>query len=325
MRKIVILIPFGVQTGGPEALHQLSDSLLAQGHDATVWYVLPGDEASIEDLHQRNALGEHTVLQLQRRENTIEGYANYRTVAAESIKLNADTSLVFPEIYGHWARYFGACRNVIWWLSIDSAFNSMGSKHANLNRFRSERVLHAYQSGYARGVLQALGFPRLLPLSDYTPEGQAAPAVAKTDIAMNANAKVIFDVQAIAARLSEQCGTQVHMIRGMTRLQVYDALSRSKLFIDFGSFPGKDRLAREALTRDCCIFALDVGAAREYGLPEECYFGADQTEQVYHAAARLLQQYELYHALSLPARQAVQRERMVFDREVAALAQALDA
>lgn len=74
--------------------------------------------------------------------------------------------------------------------------------------------------------------------------------------------------------------------------------------------------------RDCCVFALDVGAARDYALPDECYFKPDQVDQVFAGAAGLMRDFELYLELSRPARQAVLRERMVFEREVAGLAHA---
>lgn len=325
MKQIIILIPHGVQTGGPEALHQLSDSLLRQGHDARVWYVLPSDLPAIDDLFRRNGLGENTALRLQPRANTVADYEKYRTRPAEQIVMNGDTCLVLAETYVHWLRYFPHCRPLVWWLSVDNAFEYLAVQRVNLNLLRSERVLHGYQSGYARDFVGALGCSRMLPLSDYTP-GEVTPStLPKTDIAINANHKVIYDVGAIAEQLKQTCGVDVHLIRGLTRTQVYEALERSRLFIDLGSFPGKDRLAREALMRDCCVFALDVGAARDYALPDECYFKPDQVDQVVPAAQQLLTQYPLYLTLSTQARQAVLRERMLFEREVAGLAHAFGA
>ncbi|WAC71913.1 hypothetical protein OU995_20370 [Roseateles sp. SL47] len=322
MKQIIILIPHGVQTGGPEALHQLSDALIRQGHDARVWYVLPSDLPAIDQLHRGNGLGPDTALRLQPRPNTVADYEKYQVRLAEQIVMNADTCVVLAETYVHWLRYFQPCTPMVWWLSIDNAFEYLAVQKINLNALRSERVLHTYQSGYAHQVIRALGCHRTLPLSDYTPGAVVSDGLPKTDIALNANHKVLFDVAAIAARLERENGCKVHLIRGMSRAQVYEALGRSRLFIDLGNFPGKDRLAREALMRDCCVFALDVGASRDYALPEECYFKPDQVDQVFAGAQQLMQQYELYLQLSLPARQAVLRERMVFEREVAGLAHA---
>ncbi len=319
MKTIIIPIPLGVQTGGPEALHQLSDALIGQGHDARVWYVTPTDLPALDDLFRRGGLQPNTVVRLQARTNTVEGYQKYRTVPATEIVLNHDTGIVLAETYVHWLKYFQACKPVLWWLSVDNAFEYLAVSKVNLNQLRTQRVVHAYQSSYARAFAQALGCHRLLPLSDYTPAGEQEVALPKTDIALNANHKVIYDVQAIAEQLQRECQVNVHLIRGMSRSQVYETLQRSKLFIDLGCFPGKDRLAREALTRNCCVFALDVGAARDYGLPEEFYFGADQVGEIHAAARTLISRYDFYLNLLQPAQQAVARERLIFEREAAGL------
>lgn len=328
MKRFVILIPYGVRTGGPEALHQLCDALLRQGHDARVWYVLPTDLEMLAGMAQSGGLGRDSMLRLPPRPNTVADYARYRVELAQDIVLDGDTCIVLAETYVHWLRFFQHCRTLVWWLSVDNAFEYLAVQKTNLNSLRSERVLHGYQSGYARDFVRALGCTRTLPLSDYTPDAEAgddAPAPPKTDIAINANHKVIYDAAGIAERLQALCGTRVHLIRGLSRAQVYECLQRSMLFIDLGNFPGKDRLAREALLRNCCVFVLDVGAARDYGLPEECYFKPDEVDQVFGAAQELLRRYEFYLRLQQGAREAVLRERLVFDREVAGVARAFGA
>jgi hypothetical protein len=115
----------------------------------------------------------------------------------------------------------------------------------------------------------------------------------------------------------------VHLIKGMSREQVYDALGLSKLFIDLGNFPGKDRMAREALLRGCCVFALDAGAARDYALPDEFYFKPDDVDQVFAAARLVMADHAHHFGLQHAACQAVTRERLVFEREVGRLAQAV--
>mgnify|MGYP003340527767 CR=1 FL=1 len=113
---------------------------------------------------------------------------------------------------------------MVWWLSIDNAFEYLSVQKVNLNALRTERVLHTYQSGYAHQVIRALGCHRTLPLSDYTPGVTDAASWPKTDIAINANHKVLYDVGAIAARLERENGCRVHLIRGMSRAQL-DAVS----------------------------------------------------------------------------------------------------
>lgn len=320
--QIVILIPLGVRTGGPEAMHQLSDSLLGQGWDARVWYTQAGDLEALAGAVSE-ASGGNVTLRVPVRRNPFDDYDRYRVVPADVVHVDARTCFILPEVHINWIKHLPHSRCVIWWLSVDNALEGLGSRHVNLNTLRHSRVLHAWQSGYARDFLQALGMPQVLPLSDYTPPADIARGLARTDIAMNAGGKVIYDVAAIAARLERECGVRVHLIRGMSREQVYDALGRSKLFIDLGNFPGKDRMAREALLRGCCVFALDAGAARDYMLPDEFYFKPDDVEQIFPAAGLVMADQPRLFALQRAACEAVMRERFVFEREVGRLAQAV--
>jgi hypothetical protein len=320
--QIVILIPLGVRTGGPEALHQLSDSLLGQGYDARVWYTQPGD-LEVLAAAVAQAGGGDVALRVPVRRNPFDDYDRYRTVPVDVLHVGADTCFVLPEVYINWMKHLPRSRCVIWWLSVDNALEGLGPRHVNLNTLRHTRVVHAWQSGYARDFVHALGLPQALPLSDYTPLAGIAQGLPRTDIAMNAGGKVIYDVAAIAARLERECGAKVHLIKGMSREQVYEALGRSKLFIDLGNFPGKDRMAREALLRGCCVFALDAGAARDYALPDEFYFRPDDVEQVFAAARLVMADHEHHFGLQRAACEAVTRERLVFEREVGRLAQAV--
>ena len=48
---------------------------------------------------------------------------------------------------------------------------------------------------------------------------------------------------------------------GMSNDQVLNYLKTSKVYIDFGNHPGKDRLPREAAICGCCIITGKKGAA----------------------------------------------------------------
>lgn len=50
-------------------------------------------------------------------------------------------------------------------------------------------------------------------------------------------------------------------LRGFNREQLNDLFDSAKLYIDFGGFPGKDRLPREAAIHNCCIITGRFGAS----------------------------------------------------------------
>ena len=140
--QIVILIPLGVRTGGPEALHQLSDSLLGQGYDARVWYTQPGD-LEVLAAAVAQAGGGDVALRVPVRRNPFDDYDRYRTVPVDVLHVGADTCFVLPEVYINWMKHLPRSRCVIWWLSVDNALEGLGPRHVNLNTLRHTRVVHA--------------------------------------------------------------------------------------------------------------------------------------------------------------------------------------
>lgn len=324
--KTVILIPLGSRTGGPEALHQLSDALLEQGHDAIVWYVLPSDIDGIKDLYSRGQLSTETILDIGHRPSDIEEYKVYKTVTETRIQLSKDMCFVIPEVYIELVKYFDFCKHLVWWLSVDNAFGYLANGQVNLNYLRKKNCFHGYQSNYAKNFLEAIHLRQSYPLSDHTPKFDAKkPARLKDSVAINAGGKVIFDVDKLAKEIQIACGCEVHLLRGMTREQVYESLESSKLYIDLANFPGKDRMPREALLRDACVFVTASGAGYgvDFDLPNEFVFDVNDIDMVPTAAKRVLENYPFYRTLMQPAIDRVQREELIFKREVAALMHAI--
>lgn len=53
-------------------------------------------------------------------------------------------------------------------------------------------------------------------------------------------------------------------IVNMKRDEVINLLRKSKVYIDFGNHPGKDRIPREAAICGCCVITGKKGSARFY-------------------------------------------------------------
>ena len=144
--KIVILIPLGSRTGGPEALHQIAHALLQQGYDVIVWYVLPSDIDSIKELYNQGQLSIQTILNIGYRPLDIEEYKQYRTVTEEQIHLSKNMCFVIPEVYIELVKYFDFCSNLIWWLSVDNAFGYLANGQVNLNYLRKNNCSHTHSN-----------------------------------------------------------------------------------------------------------------------------------------------------------------------------------
>ena len=317
--KIVILIPLGSRTGGPEALHQLSDALLQQGHDAIVWYVLPSDIHGVKDLYSKGQLSESTILDIGNRPSEIEEYKIYETVIESQIKLSKDMCFVIPEVYIEIVKYLNFCKHLVWWLSVDNAFGHLANGQVNLNYLRKKNCFHGYQSNYAKNFLDAIQLRQSFSLSDYTPTYSAPSSKRhKNAVSINAGGKVIFDIDKLANDIQIACGCEVHLLRNMTREQVYELLESSKLYIDLANFPGKDRMPREAMLRGACVFVTDAGAGHgdDFGLPREFIFDVNDIGIVANMAKRILDNYQFYLQLTQPAIDRVHREQLIFHREV---------
>ena len=163
-------------------------------------------------------------------------------------------------------------------------------------------------------------------LSDYTPKYNAStPARIKHSVSINAGGKVIFNVDKLAKEIQEACDCEIHLLRNMSRMQVYESLESSKLYIDLANFPGKDRMPREALLRGACVFVTASGAGHgvDFGLPNEFIFDVNEIDIVAGAAKRVLNHYPFYLTLMQPALDRVHREELIFQREVATMMHAI--
>ena len=126
--RIVVLCPSNVVTGGPEALHQLVDSVNRQGGDAAIMYVPSKMSVPAQ-------------------------YAGYEVRVARQVP--DDALVVIPEI---WPEKVGQFANtVLWWLSVD--FSKPESLLAVPGR-------HMVQSAYARDFLAGHGIQAQM-LTDY--------------------------------------------------------------------------------------------------------------------------------------------------------------
>lgn len=265
--KIVILCPHGVRTGGPEALHQLSDSLHAAGHDARFWYV---EQIDFDLISRMSTIQD--VVSLTPRDCVFDEYRHYKIHIFNEYNPNDQLVFVLPEVMAHLIPMLQRHKVLMWWLSLDYASASIGQ--INFNFLRAPYVAHAAQSHYAMGGCSALGLsPQLL--TDYTVTPiipSAALDVRPPRIALNANNKVIIDINYVERSLQDAVtGVEIIRVVNMDRRKIYETFATSRLFIDLGSFTGKDRMPREALQLGCNLIVGRSGAGahyEDYPLPE---------------------------------------------------------
>ena len=110
-------------------------------------------------------------------------------------------------------------------------------------------------------------------------------------------------------------------IENMTPEQVQQLLAQAKVYIDFGTHPGKDRIPREAAISGCCVLTDRRGAAKFFkDVPiAERYKFADTAEEIPAILTRIRQVMRDYATAIqdfADYRAEIRQQRQQFEREV---------
>ena len=325
-----VYYPRGLATGGPEALHQLVDSLRRQGREAFL-VPIPGTTATPR----------------------AERYEHYDAPEAEQVVDAHGNQVIVPETQALLLRGLRRARGYVWWLSIDYAPRFVIERDATsllpIERGRNQRapllqvraakrflrgltsgedrVLarsgHLAQSHYAWShVFAHLGRAGSL-LSDYTPLSSSAAVTAEGRIP-----RIAYNPaksRAIMTEFSRRWpGIELLPLQNMTRDQVDDALRTSLVYLDLGAHPGKDRFPREAAAMGSVVLVANRGAAAngvDVPLPHEhkVEVRPDIVQNAKRAYDRVLADPAAAFDAQASYRARIPHERAVFDDEVAAI------
>ena len=276
-RRVVIVCPGEVVSGGPEALHQLGAALIRAGHAAEMCY-FPFDRLYA---------------------NAPPAYGVYNVPVCTFYQIG-DADVVLPEARTGFARFFRPEQVWIWWLSVDHYRGKLRKsdkggggrgldpdRHLPLWRMRGMR--HLSQSFYATHFLASNGI-KSRPLGDYLVKAHAKRSAAirgKDRIVLYNPKKGLKVSKSLMEVLTQE--TFVPIV-DLGHDEVARLLERAALYIDFGPHPGKDRLPREAAMAGCCIVTGRQGAAgnaKDIPIPPR-YKIDDTTSDFLNTASRVI-------------------------------------
>lgn len=286
MNRVYIACPSNCFTGGPTLLHQFCYSLSRRGVDARMaYYIGAGSEAG-NPVHPR--------------------YEKYKCnfIFLDDVPDDPSSVLVVPETAVAKLGHFSNVRKVIWWLSVDNyVLGNLGyfekiqnrikhdvdvscfikkSKFLKRSEFIDESIVHLAQSEYARLFLESMEVDAraIHHLSDYVDESyltlDLAPSLVRSNVILYNPKKMGRLVRELLA--CKEFAEKLIPLQGMSQDQLIDAMSSAKVYVDFGSHPGKDRLPREAALCGCCIVTgkrgsaandVDVSIPAEYKLDDD--------------------------------------------------------
>lgn len=257
--KIYIYAPWHGFTGGPELLHQLGSCLKSMNLDVSMCYYDP--EPDVLPIHPQ-----------------LEKY--HLPFVLESEVIDSESNImILPEILFYPLEVFRKIQFVFYWMSVDNYLEGIISFMKNILKYRVTlkvpitalnvmnlpRVEHWVQSEYARQFLEFNRVPaeKIRFVGDYL-----VPTFLEKTESIDLNAKkdqIAYNPKkgfGFTKKLVDSAPDLNFIpIEKMTSEEVQDLLAQSKVYIDFGHHPGRDRIPREAAASHCVVVTGKQGAA----------------------------------------------------------------
>lgn len=259
---IYVACPGFNKTGGTELAHQLVYELNQNKIEAYITYYG----------HQNLSIN--------------PAFTNYVTSfkILKDVRDTQDNIIIVPEIRQDILHKFIHIQKSVWWMSVDNYLKNNGvinfySQSGLLRtlkyilngqvkiggRLVDKNVTHLYQSEYAHNFLVSKGINDAKPLSDYLNPiyfDSNKDNFSNRESIVLYNPKKGFDYT--QKLISNSQNLQWIPIQDMTTTEVHKLLRKSKVYIDFGNHPGKDRFPREAAISGCCVITGRQGSANFY-------------------------------------------------------------
>lgn len=315
---VVIACPYHAVSGGPELAHQLCSLLSKKDILAYMFYY---DESGrlIED-------------------EALDCYKKYctHTLKKEALELlnYPTTAFVIPEVAIALGKMYPSCTHMYWWMSVDNYLSSYQidiCESATKDPFlllQEKDALHLVQSVYARCFLQDtlhISENQIYPLSDYIGDtfltGPNIAAKFKQPFIAYNPKKGYQTLKPIIDRTPQLIWFP---IINLSAEDVGNLLRLAKIYIDFGSHPGKDRIPREAAYSGCCVITNKKGSAAYFddvAIPDAYKFEDPIKEQdaIISLIEDILNHYEQHSVNFENYRERIRLEKETFEKEACAI------
>ena len=318
---VYVVCPAFTKTGGTELAHQLVKTLCQNNIKAYITY--NGAENVESPLNP--AFTEYV--------------DKYKVIM--DICDDANNVLIVPEIYFDLVNSFCNIQKAIWWMSVDNyikndgfvgackvngwekAIKALISGNIRLRKKGFDKsIVHLYQSEYANHFLKENGITQRYPLSDYVNDSFLENHSNHCD--KRRNDVVLYNPKKgykFTKKLMKKA-PDIHWLplENMSTAEVRKMLSESKVYIDFGNHPGKDRFPREAAIMGCCVITGKRGSAAFYKdipIDENNKFDEkDNFEAIICRIRSCLEHYEDEYKTYDEYRKMIAGEHVQFDQDV---------
>lgn len=345
---IYVIVPLEAATGGGESLHQLAAALIDRGQNVSVVYsqsqisfqkkqpinvcpykhfekyAIPVAE-TVEDSPNNILIVPEVETHLLHKYHRIKKVIWWLSLTFFLAQKNYYTQAKMYAFQYHRSPF----RFPIHFAEALLKGRIKPSKHT-YNFRTDEQVFHLYNCEYVHEYLRSKQVPCEKMLYLCGPIDQIYFDYASTaSIDNNRKRIVVFNpakdigyAQAVIEQLQKQnVSFELIPIVNMTKQEIANLLKRARVYMDFGYFPGPERMPREAVSMGCNIITSRNGAAKnqiDVPIPDEMKI--DTTIENIPIAAQMVQalldEYTKYRPLFDKYRAKVLDQRSCFTRNV---------
>lgn len=315
--RIIIFCPPRVVTGGPEALHQLSDKLIKIGVKNIFMYYTP-----------------------KRKQNPKpENYSIYQTEEILEFEDNENTILVIPESMTDLVKKYPLSRKIVWWLSVDFYKIIMDSRIKTqkiyTKPFFKQKDREYHFEKYPNLKHWAQSFRSSVYLKENGVDDSDIDFVCdyinpsflknkKIEKKLNQK-KVLYNPKKGADKIPKLIENSKDLewipIQNMNANQIKESMAESLLYVDFGENPGRDKMLRESVSQDCCIVSGKNGSSIYYEdlmIPDEYKFDFNEENipRIIDKIKDVLENYPNHISNFETYKQTVLKEEITFEEKL---------
>ena len=317
-KRIYVFCPNDFVTGGPDALHQMVYYLHEIGCDAEIVYYAFSKKHvfSIPDAYKPYIA--HFITE----SDFVDDYGNI---------------VILPEHAVNKLKMVKKSKAFVWWLSVDNNTNRSSFLwkmffFATLPA-RVVKNWYYYKKRFVEAIVKTLQMKKYdfiaepenvehICASCYAHDFVSRRSKHKTTLCIEPISKIFLDKYnvcksgldslerkdvilynprksgAFVEKLA-RIASDLHFVplSGMSQEELIEKYKTSKLYVDFGPFPGAERIPKEAALFGCCVITGRNGASDYYGdvpIPDEYKFAdyQSQVDQIIQKIRDILKNYE---------------------------------
>lgn len=303
--KFYILAPAKIISGGPELAHQMCAELLKNNQEAYMYYNYALVEGPVDV-------------------TCVDKFQKYGTshVTSHEAADQKGNVVIIPEGLADRAKWFKNASVVLWWMSVDNYFRDCAD--TDVSALDEIVTLHLTQSEYAHDFLikQNIASDKIMTVSDYISEmyGQfILPAEYRKNIALYNPKKGFEELKPV---IDATPFMEWRPLVNLTEEEMIVLMQMSKVYVDFGNHPGKDRIPREAALCGCCVVTNRRGSAAYYedvAIPDEYKVDTDCSDYVDIATSlidKICKEYSTLVSDFYPYIDATKKEKESFSLDI---------